>query len=381
MKRLVVLLVVLGCGVVAAAVAIPSNAVTVNGTSISQSSLNSDVSAIAASAYYQCYLNSDAYVSSGGTSVAPPVQGAGTGQVGSGAQPTAGSAFVATYLDTQISAQIVDQQAAKRGVTVTQAQLDQTRASLTGHITQVMRTTARTGNPSLTCGASGTPLTGQQVLATMPASFVDEQVQQLATATTLYEELSGVGSSDARLHFWYLWHRSQFDTVCLDAAAFSSESSAQQASAAVANGTPFTQAVSGAAQSGSLGCGVLSSFAAELGTSAVTLDQLALNEASAPLQTSSGWFVVAPTQRAVTPWPQARQAVTEAVERRGAAAAQKLLAVAGRRSSVHVNPQYGIWVGGTANVFTPLTPRPTDTPNAAANEPGAPAASAGSTSG
>ena len=67
MKRFLVLLVVLAGGVAAAAFTVPSNAATVNGTSISQQDLNSDVNAIAHSTYYQCYLNSQEYLSSEGS--------------------------------------------------------------------------------------------------------------------------------------------------------------------------------------------------------------------------------------------------------------------------------------------------------------------------
>ncbi len=80
MKRFLVLLLVLVAGVVAAALAVPSNAATVNGSAISQDSLNSEVHAIAASVPYQCYLNSQAYLTSNGTSGLPPVVGAGTGR-------------------------------------------------------------------------------------------------------------------------------------------------------------------------------------------------------------------------------------------------------------------------------------------------------------
>ena len=67
MKRLLVLLVLLVGGLVAAALSVPTNAAVVNGTAISQQQLNSDVSAIAGSPYYQCYLNSEDYLASNGS--------------------------------------------------------------------------------------------------------------------------------------------------------------------------------------------------------------------------------------------------------------------------------------------------------------------------
>ncbi len=106
MKRLIVLLIVLAGGLAWAAFSVPSNAATVNGTGISQADLNSDVSAIADSAYYQCYLNSEAYLSSNGSEQLPSVVGAGTGQY-AGDHPTATTGFTANYLETEIGHQLL----------------------------------------------------------------------------------------------------------------------------------------------------------------------------------------------------------------------------------------------------------------------------------
>ena len=127
MKRLLVLLLVLVGGLVAAAFLVPTNAADVNGTTISQQSLSSDVSAIAGSAPYQCYLNSQEYLSSNGAGSLPTVTGAGKTE-NTGDHPTATSAFVATYLDTEIGHQLVQQVADSRNVTVTAAQLADARA-------------------------------------------------------------------------------------------------------------------------------------------------------------------------------------------------------------------------------------------------------------
>ena len=61
MKRLIVLLIVLAGGLAAAAFAVPSNAATVNGAAISQDQVNSDLSAIASSQDYQCFLNAEEF--------------------------------------------------------------------------------------------------------------------------------------------------------------------------------------------------------------------------------------------------------------------------------------------------------------------------------
>ena len=54
----------------------------------------------------------------------------------------------------------------------------------------------------------------------MPASFVDQQVQFVATATALQEDLAGVGSSAADLQGYFDAHSAKFDTVCFSAAVY-----------------------------------------------------------------------------------------------------------------------------------------------------------------
>src|ERR1022692_4847097 len=106
MKRFLVLLVILAGGLAWAAFAVPTNAVVVNGSAISQKSLNSDMTAIAKSSEYQCYLNAQAYVESNGQGLLPPADGVGYGTL-IGLHPTATTAFVGTYLDTLVGHQLV----------------------------------------------------------------------------------------------------------------------------------------------------------------------------------------------------------------------------------------------------------------------------------
>ncbi len=391
-KWLLVLLVLLAGGVAAAALSVPTNAAVVslpggNSTSISQQSLNSDVDAIAASAYYQCYLNSQEYLSSQGQQELPPVTGAGVGQ-DSTDHPTASTAFVANYLDTEIGHQLVIELADRRHVTVTPAQLAAARSSLATEITSVMEEilqTAQGEDPRYSCTVSGSPISGQQVLDTMPASFVDEQVGFVATATALQEDLAGVGSSDADLQRYYAAHRSQFDTVCFDAAEFSSEGAATTAAAAVNSGTPFAQATAGATQRGTIPCGVLTDVAAEFQTSVSSFGHVAVGQASAPIdlgpgQSGSGgdvYLVVSPTKRTPTQYGAAKAAVSSAAQEAGAKVTQTALTAAERRASVSVDPRYGTWVPGTASVFVPFTPERSDVLNPSANQVGVAAAAAG----
>jgi hypothetical protein len=384
MKRFLLLLFVLAGGVAWAAFSVPTNAATVNGSTISQQDLNSDVSAIANSAYYQCYLNSEEYLSSEGSEQAPAVVGAGTGQ-DAGDHPTATSAFVASYLETDIGHELLLQLAAERHVTVTQDDLVTAKSNLTGQITEVMSEILQTQegqNVQYGCSLTGQALTGQQVLDSMPASFVDEQVRFVAQASALEEDLAGVGSSESDLQNYFSAHSAQFDTACLTAAVFSSESAAQAGAAQVASGTPFATVAAGTSASGggALGCDVLSDLITKLPSTA-DLKSLATGVVSAPIDDNGTYVLLEITSRTPTAYSKAKTAVENAVQQAGATVTQKALAAVERRSAVSVNPQYGEWVPVSASVLTPFAPDPSDVLNASANVPAEPTASAASGAG
>jgi PPIC-type PPIASE domain len=369
-KRLIVLLIVMAGGVAAAAFLVPSDAATVNGSSVSQQTLNADVHAIAGSAYYQCYLNSQEYISSQGSQQLPAVVGAGTGQY-AGDHPTATTAFTANYLSTEVGHQLVFEVAGEHHVTVTQAELKTARANLTQQISSVMSQILQTQQGQdvrYGCSLTGTAISGTQVLGSMPASFVDNQVQFVATATALQEDLAGVGSSDADLARYYAAHRAEFDSACVSAAVFSSESAAQDAASQVAFGTPFATVAANTASSGGgdQGCHVLSELESAL-PSGTDLKSLANGAVSAPIDDNGTYLLLQITSRTPTPYSKAKADVAAAVQAAGAAATQKALTSDERRASVSVNPQYGVWSAVNATVLTPLTPDPADVLNATAN--------------
>lgn len=357
-------------GLAAAAFLVPMDAASVNGTSVSQQDLNSDVNAIAGSAYYQCYLNSQEYLSSQGSQQLPPVVGAGTGQY-AGDHPTATSAFTSNYLSTKIGHQLVLQLADERHVTVTPADLTTARSNLTAQISAVMSQILQTQQGQdvrYGCSLTGQAITGNQVLGSMPSSFVDEQVQFVATATSLQEDLAGIGSSDADLERYYTAHRTTFDTACVTAAVFSSESAAQDAQAQVAFGTPFATVATNTASSGGgdQGCHVLTELEAALPTGS-DLKTLATGAVSDPINDNGMYLLLQISSRTTTPYSKVKPDVANAVEQAGAAATQKALNADERRSSVSVNPQYGVWVPVNATVLTPLSPDPSNVLNATAN--------------
>ena len=372
MKRFILLLVVLAGGLVAAALAIPTNAAVVNGTDVSQAQLNSDVRAVAGSPDYQCFLNSQTYLESQGSAEAPPVLGAGTGQ-NVGDNPTATSAFVSQSLQQEIDLQTVNQLAARSQVTVTQSQLDAARKVYEAEITQVMAEVAQTAqgeNPAFSCSVSGKPLTGSEILSTLPASYVDRQVQYIASVTALREHFSGYGSTEAGLLRYYQAHLSAFDTGCLTVGVFSSQSDATTAKASVTSGTPFATVASATQGGGPQGCLVLAQVAAELPSTA-HLQTLPLNTVSDPISDNGQYLLVEVTMRTHTDFSAVKPLVSQAVQQAGATKTQTALAAVQRHSDISVNPQYGVWVPVPGQILVPLAPAASDVPNAKANEPAA----------
>jgi hypothetical protein len=367
-KRLILLLVLLAGGLTWAALAVPTNAAVVNGATISQQQLNTDVSAIAASDDYQCYLNSQQYLESNGQSALPPVTGAGTGQDGS-TNLTATTAFVATYLDTEIGDAIILQLGAAHHVAVSQDDLNTARQNFESHISGIMQEVAQTAegeNPKFSCGLSGSSLTGAEVLATMPASFVDQQVQVYATATVLQEVLAGVGASNADLQHYFSQHQSNFDTACFTVGVYSSEQAAQEAAAAVAFGQSFSTLAAATTGGGPQGCDVLFGVSSQLGSGA-HLDTLAVNAVSQPISYNGSYLLVQITKLTPNDFDKVTSYVQAAVQEAGSTATSNAIQAKERRSDVSVDPRYGEWSSGVAQIFTPFTPEKSDVPNASAN--------------
>jgi hypothetical protein len=366
-KRFLVLLVLMAGGLAAAAFAVPSNAAVVNGVAITQSQLDTQLSAIANSKdnLYGCYLSAQEAVDSQGESGLPPVEGVGQADDG-GAHPTATTAFAATYLDTVIGHQLVSEMAATRHVVLTSADLATARTALESEITSVLQDVS---GSSYACGPSSETLTGQEVLATMPPSFVADDVRFDASVSVLEEKLSGVGSSPADLRNYFDAHRALFNTDAFTVAGYSSLADAQAAVAKVAAGASFTTVASAVAGGGPEGSDILYGIESQLPASA-KLSSLPVNTLSAPISYNGEYLLVEITSSAPTPYTSASGEVEQAVQGAGATATQKALQEAELRASISLDPRYGTWTQSDARIIVPPSPVVDDVLNPAVNSAG-----------
>jgi hypothetical protein len=346
-KRLIVLLIVLAGGLAAAAFAVPSNAATVNGVSISQQQFSSDLNAIAGSTDYQCFLNAEEAVGSGGEATLPPVTGAGT-------HATVTTGFAANYLDTAIEHQLVLGVGATRHIQLTSQDLSTARTELTDQITGILSEVAST---KYACGTAA----GKDVLSSMPPSFVDRDVRFDATVLVLEEDLAAGGPSTADLEGYYESHAAQFDKACFTVAEYSTQAAAQTAAASVAAGTPFAT-VAAAAQGGPQSCQILYGVASSLPAGS-DLQSLPLNTVSSPIAVNSEYLLLEITSRTPTSFSKARTEVLSAVQGAGATKVSTLISNAGKHASVTIDGRYGEWKPAKTQVLPPTAPLTVDVLN------------------
>ena len=218
------------------------------------------------------------------------------------------------------------------------------------------------------CSVTGQPLTGTEVLSTMPSSFVDEQVQFVATATALQEDLAGVGSSAATWRRYFDAHHTRVRHGLPHRGGLLQQSAAQSAAASGRLRHPVRDGGVGHLQQRGRRPGLRRPVrpgdqAPGRGRSGGPGHGRRLG----PIDDNGTYLLLQITSRTPTPYGKAKAAVADAVQAAGSAATQKALTADERRSAVSVNPQYGVWVPANASVLTPLTPEPTDVLNATAN--------------
>lgn len=361
MKRFLALLVVLAALVVAAALAMPSNAMTVNGAAISQQSLDSDLSAIAGSASFQCYLGASLTLQGASTAGVFPV--AGSGSASSSTPRSYNTTFVRYWLAQLATDELVSQEAAARGLVVTQADLALGQTTLTQEVTAVLD-----DYESSTGGSCGTTATG--VLASLPSSFHDELVQAQAERDLLLVHEAGFGLTRSSLLRYYTGHKARFDTVCISYVAFTSESAASAAQASIAAGTPITKT----GNEVQLGCAV----SASITTLPSSVTSLPVGKVSAPLAAGTGsgeYALLTVTKRTVTAFPTAQGAVEAALLSAGTKRTDALLAVANKRAEVTADARYGQVRPRTVTLAPPASPPPSSLLNPTANLPASTSAS------
>lgn len=331
MKRLLALLVVVAACVVLAAVRVPSDAATVNGTGIPQSTLNADLTAIGKSDAYQCVLNAEVAVQTSGQAGSLAIYGVGS----SPSNPQSFSmTFTDGWLQELIRNELVTQLAAERGATVTQSDLAAARADLTSSLSATL---SQVAGSRYEC-----PGTASQILGSMPASFVDDMVRTQATFEALYAHAAGYPLTAQGLGAYFDAHRGSFDTLCLRGLAASTSAQAQTYRNKLVFGTPFAQLAASAGQPTTVTC--IAPGSASFAQATSVLGSAHVGGVSQVFSDQGGYAVVQLVSRKPSTFAQARPAVHDAVLAAGQQRVGGALTRFASSADISVDVRYGRWL-------------------------------------
>lgn len=331
-------------------------AATVAGTTITRSQLDDQLAQIAGNSYAQCALQLQ------GVSLAGPVAGAGDG--------TVTSSFATFELSTLVLERLVDQDLARRGQAVTSADLTAARADFVGQLTP--------SSSSSPCG-----LAGQQLLARLPASFVDAQVRFLAAQERLAAVIGHVDVSSAALLRYYQTHPTQFQEICLSDIAVQTQAQAQQIHDAIVGGkatfeneaAQFSIDSQTASGGGRIPCLPSSQIVNSVilgAISGLNAGQVSQPVFEPPSTGGSGvWFVLRVDDRPLVPFAQAASQIRQQLLSSQNSSVSAEFTRITRHADVVVDPRYGSW-SPAQGVRAPSTPKAAWLLSPAANQGSSP---------
>jgi hypothetical protein len=342
---LVAVVSVVALGALASACQVTPTAASVNGGTISVSSLNTQLAALSGSTAGQCLLELRG--------------GQATGVEPGGATYPTG--FAGSVLSSQVGNLVAAQFAAAHGVHLTSAEVSTARSNYTsaldGRITALVQEATAASALSGCQKSDGSAITGAQLLAALPASVRNAEITNQAVDNALLAR--GADLSAAAVLAFYTANQPLFTIDCVSDIATATQAEADAVIAKLQAGQSFASVATSssvdaqtAARGGDLGC----NFTESRVLSALQLPSVTVGEPVTPIQTSGGtWVIYEVTSQQVVPVAEAAPVVrddllhTTANTQRVTA---ELLAFA-HRSSIEVNPQYGTWTGLT------ITPPPT----------------------
>ncbi len=339
MRRLIALLVIALAGATLYGLSNASSGISVNGTTLSNSTIRGELAAISSSTTLQCYLNALApanYANGAGASVA--ISGA-TAWTNLRIEGLAIEHFAQSSLKFRPTA----------------STLIKAKASLLSELSQA--------------GASGKCVgTAAEAFAAMPPEMQTFEVDSQAASLYLVNKLNGtIPLTIANIKTYYASHVANYDTLCVSVALVAPTqvaafSKAQAAGATVAQLAKQFSADPSGQKGGAYGC-YGPSTSAYTGVRADTLHTPLNTFPTTPqyvnYNNATYALFVAPTKRTVTPFAQAQSVVLNDIETSNVSKAntekEKILYY---YSVISVDPAYGRWGLNTTGptLFAPALP-------------------------
>jgi len=372
-KRLLLVVVVGALVVGATGCDLSPPAATVNGTSISQSTLNAALAGLLTDTKAQCATQLQS-----GLSVSPV--GVGTEDDGTTANAVATS-IAADVLQTLVFERLEALTLARHGVTVTRAEV---AAATTDYESQLQGQL----NQAQTNGATPTGCTlsaATAMSAQLSAGFLQRQGASLAEQEMLEVVVGHVDLSLAALERYYQAHLAQVTQVCLNLIVSDTQAGAQRLHDQIAAGATFPTASASAdadkqvsPSGGEVACVYPSVVTRQFGTTlGASIDALKTGQLAEPLtfqqQSSTGavttyYLVFQMRQHQLVPFATLRSSIREAILAASATVIRPTLVGLVSKAHISVDPRYGTW-SATRGVTVPVPPAPAFVLNAQANVP------------
>ena len=325
-------------------------AAVVNGNTISQSQLDTAISAVSDNPTAQCAAS---VLTSAGGGTLPTIRGAG--------DSTVTTQFAAFELTGLVQQAIETNALARRHAHVTPSDVAAARQD---YEAQVSAASSQYGSP---CN-----LTGSNLVDRLPAQFVTQQAQALALQERLEEVTGRVDVSTAALRSYYDTHHALVTQECLNLIVANDQASAQAIHDQIAAGTTFAAASQGSGTSpnsppsGVGPCLYPSAVTGELGqATAGILASLADGQLAAPQgipvadqvtgSTSTVWVVLGMRQHQLVPFSDVEGGLRRLLLQQGQSGLTSTLTRAAVGVSVDLDPRYGTW-SARRGVVTPVPP-------------------------
>jgi hypothetical protein len=375
-KRLLLVVVLAALVVGATGCDVSPPAASVNGASISQSTLNAELSSEIANPGAQCAALLEA-----GSSTSP----IGVGTEGDGLAANAVTpSFADNALETLVLQQLETQALARQGVAVSHADL---AAAATDYQSQLQGQLEQAQSES--AAPSGCTLSATKSLSSqLPAAFLQRQGTSLADQEMFEVAVGHVNLSQRALESYYTAHLAQVTQECLNVVVADTQAAAQTLHNQIAAGTSFSTASTSAdadqqvgPPGGELQCEFPSVGTQQFGTTlGATIDALSsgqlLEPQPLPEQSSTGatttyYVVVQMRQHQLVPFATLRSSIRQAILTAHVAVVGTALNRLVKQAHVTIDPRYGSW-SAKHGVTVPTPPAPAFVLNAKANVAAAP---------
>jgi len=327
-KRLPISLVALVAGLAMAAAScgsISSYAAKVDGKTISQSSLNTELNDIAANGPYLKLVETRQQVK------------------GTGAD-TFDAAFTALALTRQIYYQLIGAELGKRKLSVTAADLAAARDTVVSQ------------------------LQGEDVFKAFPKSYQDELVRRQADLDLLTLSLTGAtGTVDSAARAYYDAHKDEFSKACVSHILLPTQAKADEVKARLDKGEDFvavakteSQDSASAVKGGELGCDVTqdTGYVAEF---LLAVFNQPVGAVGTPVQTQFGFHLIKVTSRTQQAYDSVKSQVRTKLTTTGQEKLLTWLHDSVAKSKIEINPRYGTFDKQAESPGVVPPARPTDT--------------------